>query len=102
MSTVQSWIFKYNLRSFLEMLGWIASYSPSDGDLDVISAGVDGTNDEREKWFSYEFKGEKRKIEFQVADDPGSSVLHFRIAAPPDAVELVNLAYFVASKNQPL
>jgi hypothetical protein len=95
---IASWIFKQNLQPFLHMLAWIAGYDASDFDYNAVEHGIDGTDNEKENWFNYEFIGSKRRIVFKAADDPGSSVLHFRILAPHDANELVELAFIIASE----
>jgi hypothetical protein len=96
---VGSWILKQNLESFLEMLTYIAGYPFNDWDFDAIAHGINGTDGEHDRWFQYEFRGTKRSVSFFVADDPGSSVYLFRITVPDDAVETVDLAYFVAEGN---
>lgn len=79
------------------MLAYIAGCKLNDWDLAAVHAGIPGTNDEQGRWFTYEFAGDHRIVRFDVADDPGSSVLHFRITVPKDAEPLVDLAFFVAS-----
>ena len=96
---VASWIFEQNLEAFLEMLAYIAGCKLNDWDFAAVVAGIPGTNDETGKWFAYEFVGNRRIVKFDIADDPGSSVLHFRVVVPEDAECLVDLAFFVASGN---
>src|SRR5690242_7122843 len=99
MRTVGRWIFKRNLESFLEILAYVAGCPFEDWDYCAVVAGVEDTNDETNKWFDYQLTGSKRLVSFQVADDPGSSVLHFRIDVPEDAIEMIELAFYVAESN---
>lgn len=96
---IASWISQQNLEAFLEMLAYIAGTKLNDWDFAAVVAGIPGTNDETGKWFTYDFTGDQRIVKFDVADDPGSSVFHFRVTVPEDAQSLVDLAFFVASGN---
>jgi hypothetical protein len=96
---LRSWIFQENLESFLELLTWIAGCKFNEWDFNAVVAGIEGTNYDLDTWFKYEFEGTKRSVAFEVADDPGSSVYHFRFPAPSGAAELIELSLFAASSN---
>jgi|CXWL01.1.fsa_nt_gi hypothetical protein len=93
---VQNWIFQTNLEAFIAFLAQIAKYPLDKWDYDAIRAGLDGTNVERNAWFDYKFEGKACSFSVQLADDPGSSVLHVRVGGPTDTDDRIELAFFVA------
>jgi hypothetical protein len=99
---VGSWVFQKNVETFIEMLAWIAGapFEEWEYHCDKVTKGLEGTSDELDVWFDYELRGKKRSLTFQAADDPGSSVYHFRVNASSDAVELVELAFHIGAESE--
>ena len=86
-----NWVFADNLRPFLLSLGWFVGYAFDEDDWSAIRRGIEGTDEEGDLWFDYEFAGEL-PARFRIAVDPGTSVVHVRVAVPAVAEPKVEAA----------
>ena len=78
---VTDWIFEDNLRAFIVAIAQFAGYRLDQDDWLAIRSGIEGTDEEAGNWFDYEFPG-WHGLRFWLARDPGTAVVHARVAAP--------------------
>ena len=78
-----NWIFEENVRPFLELCSDRLGYPLDDSDVVAIQHGLDATDVENDRWFSYPLVGE-REATVTIAQDSGSSVVFIDIDGPED------------------
>ena len=88
---LSNWVYADNLRPFLLTLGWFVGYAFDDDGWSAIRFGVEGTDEEADRWFDYKFEG-KSSARFRLAVDPGTSVVHARVEVPAVAEPKVEAA----------
>jgi hypothetical protein len=85
-AVVENWILDENLGPMLEFVSGLAGYEFGDVDLDAVTLGARETDVEKHEWFSYPLVG-RHSLAFEVARDPGSSVVFVRVASDEDQIE---------------
>lgn len=77
---VADWLFEDNLRPFVELLAQLAGYTLYDEDYDwlAIEYGMQDTNEDADKWYTYPFAGADPAV-FELARNPGSDVVSIRV-----------------------
>ena len=88
---IANWLFQDNLDAFLTVLCWLTDYDVAPDELAIIANGVRETNAEANQWYGHEFAG-KQHVEFSLAVDPGTSVVHVRIHAPAELTAQIETA----------
>jgi hypothetical protein len=86
-----AWFFDDNLVPFLYFVARLATYDLLPEEVQAIKAGVRETDHERQRWYDYEFAGEKL-VRLWFAIDPGSSVVFWRIECPVEMREAIEIA----------
>ncbi len=80
-----------NLEPFLTAFSWVVRARFDADDFEAVSWGLRDTNREEGAWFEYELSGETN-IQFAVAfDEPGDSVVWFRVEAPAEMYTRIEL-----------
>jgi len=83
MAEVANWIWRTNLRPFVEVLAWLSHYELADGEWDAILSGVEQSDSDAvpPRWYNYEFQG-KHKVTFSIGWDQGTEVIQVRMKIP--------------------
>jgi predicted adenine nucleotide alpha hydrolase (AANH) superfamily ATPase len=89
------WFWTPKLNGILTMLSYISDYDYQEYELDAIQNELRNTNDEKEIWGTYSFIGRKHRLDFTFAydDEEGEDMIHFKIKAPielKEKLEMVN------------
>src|SRR5262245_42665133 len=71
---IKDWICEENLNPFLEIIAGHAGYGFGPDDWTAIRFGIQDTDEERGRWYEYEFPA-SQPMRLRLARDPGSSVL---------------------------
>jgi hypothetical protein len=77
---VQTWVWPENLRAFAEMLSHWTEYQFDDADWAGLAHGVDESDSDAEKWFSYPIVGHPA-LEIAVARNVGAEPINVRVLA---------------------
>jgi hypothetical protein len=85
------WFFRDNLAPFLRFVAIRAKYDLLPEEIQAIQLGVRETDQERERWYDYEFTGD-RMIRLSFATDPGSSVVFWRAECPAEMRDAIEVA----------
>lgn len=72
--TVEGWIFRENLRAFVEMAAFLADYAFDQWDWDAIHFGVDETAGQRKKYYAYPLLG-SQPLNLLMNYDSGGGVV---------------------------
>src|SRR4051794_17674417 len=86
-----NWFFDENLVPFLRFVAVRAKYDLLPEEEQAIKLGIRETDQERQRWYDYEFAGEKL-VQLSFAIDPGSSVVHWRGECPVEMREAIETA----------
>jgi hypothetical protein len=86
-----NWFFDDNLAPFLHFVAGRAKYDLLPEEEQAIKLGVRETDQERQRWYDYEFAGEKL-VRLSFAIDPGTSVLFWRCDCPVEMKEAIEIA----------
>jgi|PlaIllAssembly_1097288.scaffolds.fasta_scaffold524573_2 hypothetical protein len=93
MRTVENWIWRANLRSFVDVLAWLSGYELSEGEREAIYLGAEESDSDANppRWYNYEFSG-RHKVKFQIGHDKGTEVVQVRLQLSNTIVEKVEVA----------
>jgi hypothetical protein len=100
-----NWIFSSDFREFVEILALLSGYDLSVVEKEIMEDNRGATDSENGKWYSNEFKG-KWRLDFSFAQDPGTSVIHFKFEnnggmdRELDTLFLVAQHYDLQNKNE--
>jgi hypothetical protein len=94
---VENWIFEKNLKPFVEIVSRYASYQFDADDWIGISSGIAETDQERDRWFDYDFTA-GRPVRLRFARDPGSSVLFIRASCDLETEKKIELLFDILSE----
>jgi hypothetical protein len=86
-----NWFFDENLAPFLRFLAGRAKYDLLPEEERAVTLSIRETDHERERWYDYEFAGEKL-VRLSFAVDPGSSVVFWRGECPVEMREPIETA----------
>jgi hypothetical protein len=92
---LQDWIFEQNLKSVLELLAEHAGYDFDPDEWNAVRFGVAETDAERDRWYKYEFTGERR-VAFSLARDSGSSIINLKVESDPDTESKIETVIWIA------
>ena len=90
----KGWVYENELIHFTEILAHFADYTLDSGDVDAIRYGVVQTDQEANHWFEYSLQG-SHAVQFRLAKDPGTAVIHFEITASGEIEEKMKVAMVV-------
>jgi hypothetical protein len=85
------WFFRDNLAPFLRFVATRAKYDLLPEEMQAIELGVRETDQERSRWYDYEFTGHQI-IRLSFAIDPGSSVVFWRAECPAEMRDAIEVA----------
>jgi hypothetical protein len=85
------WFFRDNLAPFLRFVAGRAKYDLLPEEVQAIQLGIRETNQERDRWYDYEFAG-ANTVRLSFAIDPGSSVVFWRAECPADVRVAIEVA----------
>jgi hypothetical protein len=93
MATVANWIWRGNLRPFVDVLAWLSCYELSDGEWEALYLGVEESDSDANppRWYNCEFAG-KHNVKVQIGHDRGTSVIQIRLQLPDVIAEKVSVA----------
>jgi hypothetical protein len=86
-----NWFFDANLVPFLRFVAGRAKYDLLPEEEQAIKLGIRETDQERQRWYDYEFPGETL-VRLSFAVDPGSSVVFWRGECPVEVREAIETA----------
>jgi hypothetical protein len=99
-----NWILEQNLRPFVELVAYLAGDATFDDlDVDAITWGVRESDADHDRWYAYPFRGEHAALRLELAHDPGSIIISFRLHAiageelPADLERAVSLLVLVCA-----
>jgi hypothetical protein len=81
---VATWVWPENLRALAEVLSRWTAYPFDDSDWSGLRGGIDGTDTDAGKWFSYPLRG-RPAIEMVVARNDGDEAISVRVLAGESA-----------------
>ena len=71
---MHGWVWRENLRPFLEMVASLARYEFDQWDLDAVLTGLGDSDADEERWFRYPFGDEPQVVLGFSADRDGDEV----------------------------
>jgi hypothetical protein len=77
---LETWIWKDNLRPFLEFASFRAGYEFDELDWEAVRYGMGKTDADADAWFAYSLEGD-RTVEIAAANDPEGSIIQLRLKA---------------------
>ncbi|MCX5173585.1 hypothetical protein OG616_36925 [Streptomyces antibioticus] len=81
MAEVSGWIWRRNLRSFLELLSLYVGYDFDATDWDTVALALAGTDDEHaDHWYSYPLVGSMHKIQVRLARSVGGDEVSVNVS----------------------
>ena len=80
MEVVETWVWPENLRAFVATLSRWVEYRFDDADWAGLAHGVEESDSDAEKWFSYPIVGHPA-LEIAVARDLGAEPIFVRVLA---------------------
>ena len=93
------WLFPDNLAPFLCFVARHAKYDLLPEEVRAIELGVRETDQERDRWYDYEFAGDQG-VRLSFATDPGSSVVFWRAECPGEMREAIEFAASLMQEYQ--
>lgn len=91
MTIGNAWIHSGNLTPFLRFVADRAKYELSEDEVEAIEFGVRSTDQEADRWFTYEFAG-ANSVNLWFAIDPGTSVTFWRAECPREMQSAIEAA----------
>jgi hypothetical protein len=65
---VEGWIWNENVQPFLALLARYAGYDFDDTDWQAVELGLEATDDEHLRWYSYPLVGSDHRVEVHLAN----------------------------------
>jgi hypothetical protein len=89
-----NWIWRKNLVPFISLLGAVLRCPFDDDDVSAIEAGIQGTDDEANRWFAYQL-GDARHAALRLAQCGGGDEVMIGVEFQGSA-EAVETLFLVA------
>ena len=94
---IEDWVFEENAAPLMRVLSTLVGYEWDQWDHDALAGGLAESDGESGQWFAYPL-GETPAIDVRLARDPGTAVVRFRIEAPGDLHDRIELAITIAQE----
>jgi hypothetical protein len=86
--TVAGWVWESNVHPFLRVLSWYVGYDFDLTDWEVISLGLEDTDDEKpDRWYTYELFG-VATVGVQMARCRGDGIVMLRVIGGSTDIQL--------------